>query len=196
MSAQRTPRYDPVDRSVRLPRAARRTQLVDAAAAAFLAKGYDATTVEEVAERAGVSRLIVYRHFSGKEDLYRSVLGSVTETFRGRFGGAHPAGVVSTLVEVARSEPDAFRLLWRHARHEPLFADQAAMFRHVAASYADGIVGHLVTDPSFRSWAVTAVVDHLHEGICIWLDDGDPERDEEFAARLRAGARALVAAWR
>lgn len=179
----------------RLPRAERRAQLVRAAAAAFLAKGYDATSVEEVAEQAGVTRLIVYRHFDGKEDLYRAVLTSVTEQFRARFDAGPPSGIIATLVAVGREHPDAFRLLWRHARHEPLFAAEAATFRLVAADYADGIVGPYVDDATFRRWAATALVEHLHEGICTWLDTGDPTRDDEFASRLRDGARALVAAW-
>lgn len=181
--------------TARLPRAERRAQLVEAAAGAFLARGFDGTSMEEVAEQAGVTRLIVYRHFGAKEELYRAVLTSVTQQFRERFDGAPPAGIVATLVAVAREHPDAFRLLWRHARHEPLFAAEATTFRLVAAEYADTIVGRYVDDPTFRRWASAAVVDHLHEGICTWLDTGDPERDDEFAERLRDGARALVAAW-
>lgn len=179
----------------RLPRAERRAQLVRAAATAFLAKGFDATSVEEVAEQAGVTRLIVYRHFAGKEELYRSVLVSVTESMRERFDVMQPASIVSTLVEVARDEPDGFRLLWRHARHEPAFAAEAEMFRLVAAEYADGVVGPHLRQPVFRRWGAAAVVDHLYEGICVWLDVGEPELDAWFAERLREGARALVAAW-
>ena len=178
----------------RLPRAERRAQLVEAAAAAFLLKGFDATSMEAVAERAGVTRLIVYRHFDRKEDLYRAVLSSATELFRAQFDGARPANVTVTLLEVARARPDAFRLLWRHARHQPAFAAEAEMFRLVAADYAEAVVGHRV-DPAYRRWAASAVVEHLHEGICTWLDDGDPERDDDFAARLRDGVRAFVVAW-
>jgi AcrR family transcriptional regulator len=179
----------------RLPRAERRAQLVRSAAAAFLAKGFDGTSVEEVAEHAGVTRLIVYRHFAGKEDLYRAVLGSVTDSLRERFDDGQPGNIVSTLLDVAREQPDAFRLLWRHARHEPLFAAEAEVFRLGAAEYAAGVVGRFVADPTFRRWSASALVEHLHEGICTWLDTGDPARDEEFAVRLRNGARAIVDAW-
>lgn len=170
-------------------------QLRRAAAAAFLAGGYDGTSVEAVADRAGVTRLIVYRHFDGKEELYRAVLSSVTERLRARFEAIEPASVVVTLVEVAREEPDAFRLLWRHARNEPAFAAEAELFRLVAAEYAETVVGRRIADATMRRWAAASVVDHLHDGICRWLDDGDPERDAEFAERLRRGARALVEAW-
>lgn len=195
MADRPSARTAPAAGAARLPRAQRRAQLVEAAAAAFLAKGYGATSVEEVAEQAGVTRLIVYRHFDGKEDLYRAVLTSVTEELRTRFDGDPPGGIVATLVAVARDHPDAFRLLWRHARHEPPFAAEAATFRLVAADYADGIVGRFIDDPVLRRWAATSVVEHLHEGICTWLDTGDPNRDGEFEALLRDGVRALVSAW-
>ena len=49
-----------------LPRAARRAQLLEAAATAFLERGFDGTSMEDVAQEAGVSRLIVYRIFESK----------------------------------------------------------------------------------------------------------------------------------
>ena len=61
----------------RLPRAERRAQLLTAAATAFVSGGFDGTSMEDVAEQAGVTRLIVYRIFATKEDLYRAVLESV-----------------------------------------------------------------------------------------------------------------------
>jgi AcrR family transcriptional regulator len=179
----------------RLPRAERHAQLIAAAGAAFLAGGFDGTSMETVAEQAGVTRLIVYRHFDGKEDLYRSVLNSVTGRMRERFDPERRPEIVPTLVAVAREHPDAFRLLWRHARHEPLFVAEAEMFRFVAAEYAEGIMGRFIGDTAMRQWAAATVVDHLHEGICVWLDIGDPARDAEFVGRLRAGVRAMVTAW-
>lgn len=181
--------------AVRLPRAERRAQLIEAAASAFLERGYDGTSVESVAAQAGVTRLIVYRNFDGKEALYRAVLNSVTERLRVEFDDDRTTEIAARLLRVAREQPDAFRLLWRHARHEPAFAAEAEMFRLVAGEYADAIIVRYIADPRYRRWSAAVVVDHLHEGICTWLDIGDPTLDDEFAERLRAGVRALVAAW-
>ncbi len=181
--------------AVRLPRAERRAQLIGAAASAFLQRGYSDTSVESVAAQAGVTRLIVYRIFDGKEALYRAVLRSVTERLHEAFEQERTTEIAATLLRVAREQPDAFRLLWRHARHEPAFAAEAEMFRLVAAEYADAIIVRYIADVTSRRWSAAVVVDHLHEGICTWLDIGDPARDEEFAERLRAGLRAMVAAW-
>lgn len=42
--------------------------------AAFAERGYDGTTVEDIATRAGVSKPVIYEHFGGKEGLYRAVV--------------------------------------------------------------------------------------------------------------------------
>lgn len=179
----------------RLPRAERKAQLVRAAAAAFLEGGFDGTSMEAVADRAGVTRLIVYRNFDNKEALYRAVLTSVTERLRAEFDDAHPQAIAATLVRVARGQPDGFRLLWRHARHEPTFELEARMFRLIADDDAIAIVGQYIADPTMRRWCASAIVAYLLDGICTWLDEGDAARDDEFAERLNAGARALVDAW-
>lgn len=57
-------------RSRRLPRAERERQLLDVAEQLFIEQGYDGTTIEDVAHRAGVSRPIVYAHHGSKEGLY------------------------------------------------------------------------------------------------------------------------------
>ena len=58
----------------RLPRSARRAQLLDAAQAAFVESGYHAAAMDDIAERAGVSKPVLYQHFPGKLDLYLALL--------------------------------------------------------------------------------------------------------------------------
>lgn len=53
----------------RLSRDARWSQLLDTAEALFLARGYDSTTMEDIATAAGVTRAVVYAHFQGKEEI-------------------------------------------------------------------------------------------------------------------------------
>lgn len=149
----------------------------------------------DVATRAGVTRLILYRHFDSKEELYRAALSIVIERLQTEFDGLERPEISAAMLRVAREHPNEYRLLWRHARHEPLFAVEAEVFQLASAEYANAIVSDYITDHTMRSWAATAVVDHLHEGICAWLDRGDPERDDEFAELLRSGVRAMVTAW-
>jgi AcrR family transcriptional regulator len=60
--------------SARLPRPARRLQLLGAARDVFVAQGYHAAAMDEIAERAGVSKPVLYQHFPGKLELYLALL--------------------------------------------------------------------------------------------------------------------------
>lgn len=105
--------------SKRLTGADRRAQLLDVACKVFAKRGYEATSMEEVAREAGVTKPIVYEHFGGKEGLYAVVLdreirdvvdrvvrGIMQEGPRQRFSGA----VVAFLTYV-KERPDGFRIL-------------------------------------------------------------------------------------
>lgn len=61
-------------RGTRLPRRARRNQLLGAAQEVFVAQGYHSAAMDDIAERAGVSKPVLYQHFPGKLDLYLALL--------------------------------------------------------------------------------------------------------------------------
>src|SRR5215469_16057105 len=58
----------------RLPKPARRRQLLAAAQEVFVAQGYHAAAMDDIAERAGVSKPVLYQHFPGKLELYLALL--------------------------------------------------------------------------------------------------------------------------
>ncbi len=58
----------------RLPALERRAQLIDVGRAVFAKHGFEGTSMEEIADRAKVSKPIVYEHFGGKEGLYAVVV--------------------------------------------------------------------------------------------------------------------------
>jgi AcrR family transcriptional regulator len=185
--------------------------------------GFDGTSMDEVARSAGVTRLIVYRIFTSKEELYRAVLEQVTSRLGEEFativgdGPPHrPAGeagrvrtgphdriageagrghAAAALLRVAREDPDAFRLLWLHAAHEPPFAAYHREFRTVADAMAADLIRPYLGDPTLRAWAAPTLVAHLYDGVIAWLDRGRPEQDDAFVATMSRGVRALVAAW-
>ncbi|RCW42826.1 TetR family transcriptional regulator [Halopolyspora algeriensis] len=81
-------------RGVRLPRDARRAQLLTAAQHVFVTNGYHAAAMDDIAERAGVSKPVLYQHFPGKLELYLALL----ET--------HGAELVRRVREAIESNPD------------------------------------------------------------------------------------------
>src|SRR5579875_3564885 len=66
-------------RGARLPRSARRKQLLAAAQEVFVANGYHAAAMDDIAERAGVSKPVLYQHFPGKLELYLALLDAQAE---------------------------------------------------------------------------------------------------------------------
>src|SRR6266487_2138351 len=63
-----------VARRVRMTGQERREQLLDVGRVLFAEKGFEATSIEEIADRAKISKPIVYEHFGGKQGLYAVIV--------------------------------------------------------------------------------------------------------------------------
>jgi AcrR family transcriptional regulator len=180
----------------------RQAQVLAAAAVAFARGGFAATSMDDVAAEAGITRLIVYRHFESKEELYRAVLAGVTERIRDEFLAgmarapeARRGFVVGSLLAAAREDPDAFRLLMVHAAREPRFAAHHDEWWSLALGVADLMVGETIGDPGLSAWATRTLVATLVDTVLAWLDAGDRDRDGEFVARATDGMEAMFRAW-
>jgi AcrR family transcriptional regulator len=103
----------------RLTAAARRAQLIDVGRAVFAKRGYDATSVEDIADHAKVSKPIIYEHFGGKEGLYAVVVDREMEYVVRRIAEAIASGSPRERVERAalafltyvKDHPDGFAVL-------------------------------------------------------------------------------------
>ena len=91
-------------RGQRLPRSARRTQLLEAAQAAFVESGYHAAAMDDIAERAGVSKPVLYQHFPGKLELYLALLDTHCEILE-KVGGTPWAAPRTTRSGSTRPSP-------------------------------------------------------------------------------------------
>ena len=100
----------------------RREQLIVVAKALFAEKGFEGTSVEEIAARADVSKPVVYEHFGGKEGLYAVIVDREVEALLGALSGAlasraHPRQRVEraalALLGYIEESPDGFRILVR-----------------------------------------------------------------------------------
>jgi AcrR family transcriptional regulator len=187
---------------VLLPRAERQETILQGAARAFAHSGYAATSMEDVAAASGITKLIVYRHFDSKEELYRAVLERVSdrlaEEFLTRMSRADRRGIgARSMLVVAREDPDGFSLLFRHAVREPQFAEYAHSHRERALlasrTLLQPVLGH---DRTLLAWGTETVVSYMVEAVLNWLEFGDPDRDDEMVELTTSGLHALVQAWR
>ncbi len=97
----------------RLPRPARRAQLLQAAREVFVASGYHAAAMDDIAERAGVSKPVLYQHFPSKLELYLALLDEASSSL---LRGVHDA-LESTHDNKLRTEA-ALEAYFRYVDHE------------------------------------------------------------------------------
>jgi AcrR family transcriptional regulator len=108
-------------RSNRLPRHERRRQLLDAALEVFVSQGYHSAAMDEIADRAGVSKPVLYQHFPGKLDLYLALLDESVDALVDAVRGAlrsttdnkqRVAATFSAYFQYVAGEGQAYRLVF------------------------------------------------------------------------------------
>jgi AcrR family transcriptional regulator len=129
----------------RLTAAARRAQLIDVGRAVFAKRGYEGTSVEEIAEHAKVSKPIVYEHFGGKEGLYAVVVDREMEYVVRRIAEAIASGSPRERVEHAalafltyvKDHPDGFAVLAQGAPAASATGGMSSLLNDVAVRVGD-----------------------------------------------------------
>jgi AcrR family transcriptional regulator len=183
-----------------LPRPERHAAILRGAAEAFARAGYAATSMEDIAAASGITKLIVYRHFDSKEDLYRAVLQRIFDRLAEEFIAGYEAGPSSgigarSLLTVAREDPAGFRLLWQHAAREPQFAEYARELRERSVDASRALLAGQVA-PEIYEWAAHTLVGYVVEAVLNWLEHGDPGRDDKFIELTTGALRSGIRAWR
>lgn len=194
----------------RLPRAERRAQILDAATRAFARSGFAATGLDDVAAEAGITRVLLYRHFESKADLYRSVLTRACERLAAAVGSDistdDPARLVGprpelrpeaipALLQAAAADPDAFRLLNRHAAREPEFRDLIDELNAASTQLARHNLARILPPGPWLDWAAGVLTPFTMEAVIAWLDAGQPDPDEA-AVRIGVAIDGIIAAAR
>ncbi len=133
------------ERGRRLTAAARRAQLIDVGRSVFAKRGYDATSVEEIAEHAKVSKPLIYEHFGGKEGLYAVVVDREMEYVVRRIAEAIAAGSARERLEGAalafltyvKDHPDGFAVLAHGAPVASATGGMSSLLNDVAERVGD-----------------------------------------------------------
>jgi AcrR family transcriptional regulator len=181
-------------RRARLGGTERREQILVAATRAFARGGFAATSLDDVAKEAGITRVLVYRHFDSKATLYRALLDRVCTRLLAACGDhGFTDDAIDGLITVAAEEPEGFRLLFQHAAHEPAFHREMSDFRAAMTATAHAELANQVSDPSWALWAAQLTPTIAVEGIIAWLDAGKPE-PEQAAARIHHTIQAVIEA--
>lgn len=184
----------PVPR-VRMTGVQRRRQLLDVARSLFAEKGFEATSIEEIAARAGVSKPVIYEHFGGKEGVYAVVVDREMQVLMDRMVAAVAVDedpkllferAALALLNYVDSSADGFRILVRDSpvasstgTFSSLLNDIATQAEEVLGVYFDR-EGH---DRKLAALYAQALIGMLAFTGQWWLMTGKP-RKEEVAAHL------------
>jgi AcrR family transcriptional regulator len=178
----------------RLRRAERREQLLAAATQAFARAGFAATSLDDIAAAAGISRVLLYRHFDSKTDLYRAVLDRAIGRLTAAVGTRDfTYASIDTLLRAAAEDPDGFRLLFHHAAREPEFRQQMDRFQRGMVATARRELAKIIPDRVWVGWAAQLAPVVAIEAVMAWLDAGQPDPDQA-ADRIRQALAGVISA--
>ena len=141
---------DPLGAKQRLPRDERRAQLLTAALEVFTAAGYHAAAMDEIADRAGVSKPVLYQHFPSKLDLYLAVLDlhvdSLVYTIQRAIASTHDnadrvRATVDAYFNFIEEEGEAYRLLFESDMNvEPAVRERLSRMTYDCAAAVSAII--------------------------------------------------------
>ncbi|MEU7568476.1 TetR/AcrR family transcriptional regulator [Streptomyces fradiae] len=181
-------------RRVRMTGAERRRQLLDIGRTLFAERGFEGTSVEEIAAKAGVSKPVVYEHFGGKEGLYAVVVDREMRRLLDMVTGALTAGHPRELLEQAafalldyiETDTDGFRILVRDSPVAQSTGTFASLISDIATQVED-ILGLEFKargfDPKLAPLYAQALVGMVALTGQWWLDARKPKK-AEVAAHL------------
>ena len=177
-------------RGGRLPRRERRAQLLESALEVFVHNGYHAAAMDDIAERAGVSKPVLYQHFPGKLDLYLALLDSscdaiidncrqaliATPDNKQRVGAA-----IAAFYDYVGSDTGAFRLVFESdLTNEPSVRQHVDRVTTECAELIAEVIGDDTGLPKQASRLLAvSLVGMAQVSARFWLSEqGDLDRDQ------------------
>jgi AcrR family transcriptional regulator len=172
----------------------RREQLIEIGRALFAERGYEGASIEEIAQRAQVSKPVVYEHFGGKEGLYAVVvdremtilMSMVTESLTRNRSRVRVERAALALLTYVEERTDGFRIL---VRDSPMAAEEGTYssllneaMRQVGQLLA-GDFSRRGLNPELAPLYAQALVGMVATTATWWLDERTPSK-EVVAAHL------------
>jgi AcrR family transcriptional regulator len=181
--------------SGRLSAEARRSQLIEVGRAVFAERGYEATSVEEIAARAKVSKPILYDHFGGKKGLYAVVVDREVEHIVGKIAASVDTGSPRARIEKAalayltyvKERPEGFAVLLRNTPKGS--AEMPALMYDLADRVSDvfaeqfGKGGYDSTTAPIYAHALVGMVAFVGQW---WTDSDNPPSVDSVANHIAA----------
>ena len=188
-------------RGQRLPRPARRKQLLGAAQEIFVAQGYHAAAMDDIAERAGVSKPVLYQHFPGKLELYLALLeehaAALTQRVRVALDSTtdnqkRVAASIEAYFDFVHGDGEGFRLVFESdLRNDPTVRERVERMTADCVEAITEVIAHDTGFPQEEARLLSVGLTGMAEiGARWWLSSEDRlEKD-------RAVELLVTLAWR
>ena len=132
----------------RLAAADRRESILVAAGGCFAARGYEGTTLDEIAAATGITKPILYRHFGSKRDLYLALLGRHADDMPGFVapiprtpeGRVDLGAILDPWLEYAQANPHGWQMLFRDAGGDA----EIVAFRRATRERARAVIARFI----------------------------------------------------
>jgi AcrR family transcriptional regulator len=178
---------------VRMSGKERREQLLDVGRSLLAAKGFDGTSIEEIAQRAGVSKPVVYEHFGGKEGLYAVVVDREMDRLLNRItsalsGGTHPRELLEraacALLDYIEDSSAGFRILVRDSPVATSTGTFSGLLNDIA-SQVEHILGQQFALRGYDTKLAGLYSQSLVGMVALtgqwWLEERSPDKDQVVA---------------
>lgn len=181
------------DKEARAPRARmtgseRRQQLIEIAKSLFAERGYDGTSIEEIAQRANVSKPVVYEHFGGKEGLYAVVvdremsalLDGITSSLTKNRSRVRVERVALALLTYVEEHTDGFRILIRDSPAAITSGTYATLLNDAVNQVSSILAGDFARrglDANLAPLYAQALVGSVSMTAQWWLDVREPPKE-------------------
>lgn len=177
--------------------AARRRQILDAAAACFAREGFHRTSMQDIVRESGISAGLIYRYFTGKDDMIAAIAGEWQQRRAARLGADPVAGFLDVLRATGDPQSrDELRLavqVWAETIRSPRIREVARDNVDGPRRFAAQALAGAAADPD----ALARVLIAVYQGLVLqtlWDDDVDHAAYVRAVAELIAPLRARLAA--
>jgi AcrR family transcriptional regulator len=183
----------PAPARVRMSGKERREQLLDVGRSLLADKGFNGTSIEEIAHRAGVSKPVVYEHFGGKEGLYAVVVEREMDRLLSRItsalsGGTHPRELLEraagALLDYVEDSSAGFRILVRDSQVATSTGTFSGLLNAIA-SQVEHILGRQFAARGYDTKLAGLYSQALVGMVALtgqwWLEERTPDKDKVVA---------------
>jgi AcrR family transcriptional regulator len=196
----------PPSPAIRLPAARRRKQLLDVALEVFAVRGFHPTSMNDLAEAAGVTKPVLYQHFGSKRELYLELLEDVGGRLREAIAKA-TSEAAGPREQVERGFAAYFRFVAEHqaafqvlfgggTRRDEEFATHARRVEENIADFIATLIDVEGLDPNARRLLAHGIVGLAEGAGRHWLHEGLQGDPDALAARIAelawAGLRGIT----